>query len=133
MIIIIIVACIYLFCLFTCVFCPIIILLKKISDSGHKTKKPLGLYFLLFMSGSLCTIIAYYIEVFLSGIILLPGEPTFLSSFLAAFCVAAIPEETVKYLFLFLFVWKSKRFTKYALGIVYAAFISLGFAFWENL
>jgi len=50
-----------------------------------------------------------------------------------AFMVAALCEEAFKYLVLYLLIWKSKEFNEKFDGIVYATFISLGFAGIENI
>jgi RsiW-degrading membrane proteinase PrsW (M82 family) len=58
---------------------------------------------------------------------------TGISSFYNAFVVAAFTVELLKFLVLFLLVWKSKEFDQYYDGIVYAVFVSLGMAVVENL
>jgi protease PrsW len=50
-----------------------------------------------------------------------------------AFIIAAFTEESFKYLAFFLLIWRSKDFNEKFDGIVYAVFISLGFAAVENL
>jgi RsiW-degrading membrane proteinase PrsW (M82 family) len=50
-----------------------------------------------------------------------------------AFVVAGLVEESFKYLIFFLFVWKDREFNEMYDGIVYAVFISMGFATVENL
>ena len=50
-----------------------------------------------------------------------------------AFVVAGLVEESFKFLFFFLFIWKNREFDEMYDGIVYAVFISLGFATVENL
>lgn len=50
-----------------------------------------------------------------------------------AYIVAALSEEGFKYLAFMLFIWKSKHFNEKFDGIVYASFISLGFAGIENI
>ena len=50
-----------------------------------------------------------------------------------AFIIAALTEESFKYLAFYLFIWKSKDFNEKFDGIVYAVFISLGFAAVENI
>jgi RsiW-degrading membrane proteinase PrsW (M82 family) len=50
-----------------------------------------------------------------------------------AFMVAAFCEEAFKYLVLFLLIWRNKEFNEKFDGIVYASFISLGFAGIENI
>jgi RsiW-degrading membrane proteinase PrsW (M82 family) len=61
------------------------------------------------------------------------GEPTFVSQFLKAFVLAAIPEEFSKLLMLHLLLRKNKYFDEHIDGIVYAACVGLGFAGYENL
>jgi protease PrsW len=50
-----------------------------------------------------------------------------------AFMVAALCEEAFKYLAFIVLIWKSKSFNEHFDGIVYATFISLGFAGIENI
>jgi RsiW-degrading membrane proteinase PrsW (M82 family) len=50
-----------------------------------------------------------------------------------AFVVAGATEELFKFLVLYLLVWKSPRFNEQFDGIVYAVFVSLGFAAVENV
>ena len=50
-----------------------------------------------------------------------------------AFIVASFSEESLKYLGFMLFIWKSRHFNEKFDGIVYAVFISLGFALVENI
>ncbi len=50
-----------------------------------------------------------------------------------AFLEAAIPEELFKFLLLYLIVWNSRHFDEYFDGIIYATFVSLGFACFENI
>jgi RsiW-degrading membrane proteinase PrsW (M82 family) len=51
----------------------------------------------------------------------------------SAFCVAAIPEETLKLTALWLVVRKNPYFDEHFDGIVYAVYVSLGFAAIENI
>jgi RsiW-degrading membrane proteinase PrsW (M82 family) len=50
-----------------------------------------------------------------------------------AFVVAGLVEESFKYLLFFLLVWKNREFDEMYDGIIYAVFISLGFATVENI
>ncbi len=52
---------------------------------------------------------------------------------LRAFVSAALVEELCKFIVLYWIVWKSQDFDEPFDGIVYAAFVSLGFAFVEDL
>ena len=56
------------------------------------------------------------------------GEAVFTS-----FAIAALVEEGFKFIVLFLLVWRSKELNERVDGIVYAVFISLGFAGVENV
>ncbi len=58
---------------------------------------------------------------------------TIWDSVASAFWGAAIPEELMKLLMLWLFLRKNKHFDSYMDGIVYAACVSLGFAGPENI
>lgn len=50
-----------------------------------------------------------------------------------AFVVAGLVEESFKYFFFLLYIWKNNEFNEMYDGIVYSVFISLGFATVENL
>ena len=49
------------------------------------------------------------------------------------FVVVAVSEEGFKYLLLKIRTWKSPQFNCQFDGVVYAVFVSLGFALWENI
>ena len=51
----------------------------------------------------------------------------------SAFLEAAIPEELCKFICLYVVIWKSKEFDQFLDGIIYAAFVSMGFATVENI
>ena len=62
------------------------------------------------------------------------GMPaTFTGAVLNAFCVAAIPEETAKWLILWLLLRRNEYFDEHFDGVVYAVYVSLGFAAIENI
>ena len=63
------------------------------------------------------------------GLLPLLSDTVFYDSFLTA----AIPEELCKFLIFMIFIWRDKNFDEYFDGIVYATFISLGFACVENI
>jgi RsiW-degrading membrane proteinase PrsW (M82 family) len=64
---------------------------------------------------------------------LVPQLPKNLKAFYTAFIVAGLTEEAFKYLAFFLLIWRNKNFNEKFDGIVYAVFISLGFATVENI
>ena len=53
--------------------------------------------------------------------------------FYTAFFSSAGVEETVKFVFLFLLIWGNRNFNEPLDGIVYGVFLSLGFAWVENI
>jgi len=62
-----------------------------------------------------------------------PNAGIMVEAFYCAFFVAALAEEFFKYIVLFFLVWRNNNFNERFDGIVYAVFISLGFAGVENL
>lgn len=61
------------------------------------------------------------------------AEDNLFAAGFTAFVVAGLVEESFKFMFFFLYVWKNREFNEMYDGIVYAVFISLGFATVENL
>ncbi|MFM7983094.1 MAG: PrsW family intramembrane metalloprotease, partial [Candidatus Fonsibacter sp.] len=55
------------------------------------------------------------------------------SATFSAFMGAAIPEEIAKWIIFYWLIRRSKHFDQYYDGILYAIFISMGFALFENL
>ena len=55
------------------------------------------------------------------------------SALFQSFFMAAIPEELSKFIFLYWFIWKDKNFNENFDGIIYAVFVSMGFACVENI
>lgn len=61
------------------------------------------------------------------------GNTDFIRSVYKAFFVASLTEEGFKYLVFILFIWGDRNFNEQFDGIIYAVFISLGFAAVENI
>lgn len=95
-------------------------------------KEPLKTLFKAFIGGAFAFGATLFVVIPLDAFFSNIHEP-FQKAFTEAFFVAAIPEEFFKFLFLYLFIWKDKNFNEKYDGIIYAAFVSLGFAFIENL
>lgn len=94
-------------------------------------KEPLRLLLLALLVGALTVIPVFFVEQFLSGFSsLFPGLT---SAAWNAFAVAGFTEELFKYAALYLLIWKSPEFNEKFDGIVYAVFVSLGFAGVENI
>jgi len=94
-------------------------------------KEPPKLLILCFIFGAIAVLPILAVELFLGGIASF-SDPA-MGAFYHAFVVAAFTEEVFKFLVLYLVIWKRKAFDQYYDGIVYAVFVSLGFAFVENI
>jgi len=94
-------------------------------------KEPLKMLLLALLAGALIVIPVMAVESFLS----LLGEAFqgIASAAWNAFVVAGFTEELFKFMALFLLAWKSRELNEKYDGIVYATFISLGFAGVENV
>lgn len=91
-------------------------------------KEPKSMVTLAFAHGIISTFIIYAVGTVL--------EMTFFhneSAFYTAFVSSAFVEEIIKFTFLYFVIWKNKNFNEPLDGIVYSVFISLGFAWVENL
>ena len=106
---------------------PVILLMIYINRQDKYEKEPPGMLILAFFIGMLSipltllmvgvTNLVYYSE----------------TVFYSAFIEAGFPEELSKFIILFLLIWWNKNFNEKMDGIVYATFVSLGFACVENI
>lgn len=111
---------------------PVIIILLYIYRRDKYEKEPLGLLLKAFTGGIFSAISVILLLMPLDGVFL-PIENVFINAFVNAFAWAAIPEELLKFLFLYRIIWKNRNFNENYDGIVYAVFVSLGFACLENI
>ena len=113
---------------------PAIILLVKVYKADKLDKEPKGLLVSLVILGIISTFAALVTEV-IGGKILLAffSEDSLIYKILEYFVVVAFSEEGFKYILLKLRTWKSPAFNCSFDGVVYAVFVSLGFALWENI
>ena len=117
---------------------PVMILLILIYNMEDVKKQPFWLLTVLFICGILSWVLVKYIsnlfgtDIYRSQIEVseMIGNIGF---FLVSFGVIATVEELSKFLIINLFCIKNKFFTNPYDGIMYAACISLGFAFIENI
>jgi protease PrsW len=110
---------------------PVIIVLLYIYWRDKYEKEPLY----LLVRGLLLGIISV-LPVMLTESILMMFSPLFTgywNTFYQAFIVAGITEEGFKFIASFLLVWHNREFNQRFDGIVYAVFVSMGFALVENL
>ena len=106
----------------------LIVIIFAVSDKFREPNKEI---FLVFISGVLITIPAYYTNNFLGDLYL---NYYFISKGLAAsFLSAAAVEEGLKFLVLYFVVYRLREFNEPMDAIVYGVCASLGFATLENI
>lgn len=113
---------------------PAIVLLRYIYRHDHIEKEPPALLLRLLLGGVLSAFAAILLETV--GMWILPGivpNGTALYYVLFAFLVVAVSEEGAKLFFLKKYSWNQPHFNYMFDGIVYAVFVSLGFAAFENV
>jgi len=115
---------------------PVIVLAFFIYRKDKFNKEPLDMLVKAFAFGCLSVFPAGIIEGILSSAYSMFGGdylPGAVSGAYTGFVVAGCTEELCKLLFLMLAVRRSAHFDEYFDGIVYATFVSLGFAGLENV
>ena len=114
---------------------PAIFLMIQISKADKMEKEPTPLLLSLVLQGifaALAAIVLEYIgEAILSFSSLSPDSPIY--SIVTAFLIVAVAEEGCKFFFLYRRTWKDPNFNYRFDGVVYAVFVSLGFAAFENI
>jgi RsiW-degrading membrane proteinase PrsW (M82 family) len=110
---------------------PVIIFLYLIYQKDHE-KEPWNLLLICLLGGIFSAFLSFLLSYPLSKLeVVFSGD--FLSSLHLSFLVAAIPEELAKFVVLYKIIWKRPEFDSYYDGIIYAVFVSLGFALFENI
>ena len=113
---------------------PAVVLMIKVYRADRLEREPVGLLLSLLGFGVLATALAIVTETI--------GDAVLLSFFdeddlgylvLSNFLVVALSEEGFKFLLLRWRTWRSPNFNCQFDGVVYAVFVSLGFALWENI
>ena len=110
---------------------PVVTILIYIYFRDKYEKEPIGLLLKGFFAGVIIVFPCALIEVFISA--LFPFEVPYVSAIWNGFIVAGLTEELFKFLCVMLLFWKNKNFNEKFDGIVYAVFVSLGFAALENI
>ncbi|MBO7452614.1 MAG: PrsW family intramembrane metalloprotease [Clostridiales bacterium] len=120
--------------LFALALVPVAGLLCFIYFNDKNTKEPFGLLVALFFAGMGTVISAIILENVGSIIleILFPYE-SILKTLILTLLIVGPAEELGKFVILRLITWKNKHFTYSYDAIVYAVFVSLGFAALENV
>ena len=113
---------------------PAVYLLIRVYRADRLEKEPAGLLISLVVLGIASTALAGIAEEFVEELLLeLFPEEGLAFNILLYFVVVAVSEEGFKYLLLKIRTWKSPQFNCQFDGVVYAVFVSLGFALWENI
>jgi RsiW-degrading membrane proteinase PrsW (M82 family) len=110
---------------------PVLLLMIYIYRQDKYEKEPVKSLAKAFIGG----IAAIFIDILLVTSIdsFLGGSAFSRTIFYQAFLQAGIPEEFSKFAIFMILIWRDKNFDEYFDGIVYATFISLGFACLENI
>ena len=119
---------------------PAILLMIQVYRADRLEREPLSLLLWLLFWGVVATELAALSEQL--GVLLLKrlipqsifgNQQSTLYDVLLYFGVVACSEEGIKYLLLRFRTWRSPEFNCIFDGVVYAVFLSLGFALWENI
>jgi len=113
---------------------PVVAILIYVYYRDQVEKEPAEVLVKAFVSGAVATVPILLVELLLSRVGSSFGSGTILgTSLYGAFIVAAATEESFKFAALSLTTWRSSHFDHKFDGIVYAVFVSLGFAAVENI
>ena len=120
---------------------PSVFLLIKVYQADKVEKEPAPLLFKLFIKGLESAFFAAVVEALLINfglntlvrLGLIEGDGSFLYHAIEAFLIVAVAEEGFKYYFLKQTTWNHPAFDYRFDAVVYAVFVSLGFATIENI
>ncbi|MBR4540073.1 MAG: PrsW family intramembrane metalloprotease [Clostridia bacterium] len=113
---------------------PAVLLLMYVYKADRLEKEPGALLGVLLLQGIISTALAAFTErigaKLLSSFL---STDSLIYQLLFYFLVVGLSEEGFKFLLLKRRTWLSPRFNCQFDGVVYAVFVSLGFALWENI
>ena len=113
---------------------PAVILLRYVYRHDTVEKEPPGLLLSLLLMGVVAALASGILERIAQGVLGVLVRPgSLLHTVLLAFLVVAVVEEGMKFLLLKWRSWHHPAFNYRFDGIVYAVFVSLGFAAYENI
>lgn len=113
---------------------PAVYLMVQIYKADRLEKEPVPFLLRLLLLGIISTFLAVVTESVGSVLLeLFFDAQSLLYRFLMYFIVVGLSEEGFKYLLLRRTTWNSPYFNCQFDGVVYAVFVSLGFALWENI
>ncbi len=120
--------------LFAAAVLPALALLILVYRADRSEKEPVGLLFKLLGFGALAALPAMAVELIGDKLLLgIYSEDDIMYNLLFHFVFVAGAEEGFKLLFLRVGSWKNPAFNYRFDGVVYAVFVSLGFALLENI
>lgn len=113
---------------------PAIVLLIWVYKSDKLEKESGSFLWRLVVSGILSTLIALVLERVFSWLLdATVSQDSVWYNIILYFIIVAFSEEGAKYFMLWRRTWKSPEFNCLYDGVVYAVFVALGFALWENV
>ncbi len=113
---------------------PAVVLMSYVYKADRLEKEPPSLLFSLLVQGVISTALAVFTERLGATLLArLYEQNTWTYQILFNFLVVGLSEEGFKYLLLRRRTWLSPAFNCQFDGVVYAVFVSLGFALWENI
>ena len=114
---------------------PAIFLMREIYRLDSFEKEPNDLLLSCVVQGVLAAFAAIFLEMIGQTILsrsgILPTSRKYI--IILAFCIVAVAEEGAKFFFLYRRTWREPNFDYRFDGIVYSAYVSLGFAAFENI
>ena len=123
----------YNFILVAAAIIPAAFLMVKVYRSDRVEKESPAMLRKLVIGGVLSALIAIVAERALSMLLGMVAKGSGAYDVLLYFVVVACSEEGAKYFMLRRYTWNSPEFDCQYDGVVYAVFVSLGFAIWENI
>ncbi len=117
--------------LLTIAIAPVIIILAYLNYRDKYEKEPTKMLIRAVAGGAIAVIPIIFVELYIGDFY--KTGVTIHQAFFDAFVVAALTEEVFKYLVFKWLIWKNKNFNEFFDGIIYAVYISMGFAMVENI
>jgi protease PrsW len=110
---------------------PVIIIILYVYFRDKYEREPFGMLIKALIAGALITVPVVFVEDKLFSLFSASGG--YLTNAFNAFITVSPVEEGFKYGAFFLVIWRNRNFNEKFDGIVYAVFISMGFAAVENI
>ncbi|MBR0121656.1 MAG: PrsW family intramembrane metalloprotease [Clostridia bacterium] len=124
----------YNFMLIAAAVIPAVFLMVKAYRSDKLERESKSMLWSLTKAGVFSSLIALVEErVLCFALDRAVSKDSFLYNIILYFGIVALAEESSKYLMLKRRSWRSREFNCQYDGVIYAVFVSLGFALWENI